>query len=59
MGAPIPADADGPVLFEAFAQDTVASRALREVDSAAGARGVRRAEGSADVERRLRDLGYL
>ena len=59
MGAPIPADADGRVLFEVFAADAVASREVREVDSAAGDRGVPRAGSSVEVERRLRDLGHL
>jgi predicted AlkP superfamily phosphohydrolase/phosphomutase len=59
MGEPVPADADGRVLFEAFAHDAVASRELREVDSAAADRAVRRDWDSDDVERRLRDLGYL
>jgi predicted AlkP superfamily phosphohydrolase/phosphomutase len=59
MDAPIPADADGRVLFEMFAADAVASREVREVDSAAGDRGVPRAVSSVEVERRLRDLGYL
>jgi predicted AlkP superfamily phosphohydrolase/phosphomutase len=59
MDAPIPAEADGRVLFEAFTQDAVARRTLREVDSTADKRGVRGAGNSADVERRLRDLGYL
>ena len=59
MDMPIPADADGRVLFEAFREEAVAGRELREVDAAAVGRPAVMAKSSAEVERRLRALGYL
>jgi arylsulfatase A-like enzyme len=59
MGMPIPADADGRVLFEAFGEGAVAARELREVDATASDRPPVSAAASAEVERRLRALGYL
>jgi predicted AlkP superfamily phosphohydrolase/phosphomutase len=59
MGAPVPADADGRVLFEAFTAATLASRDVQEIDAEADNRPATRAESSAELERRLKDLGYL
>jgi len=58
MDAPVPADADGRVLFEAFSDDAVAARDLRETGDVTRTREAEVAA-SAEVEQRLRDLGYL
>jgi predicted AlkP superfamily phosphohydrolase/phosphomutase len=58
MNAPIPADADGRILFEAFRDDAHDGREIREVDAEAEGGRVH-ANASPEVERRLRDLGYL
>lgn len=58
MEAPIPADADGRVLFEAFTEEAGAARELREA-SADVDRPAIGSRGSAEVEQRLRALGYL
>ena len=58
MDAPTPADADGRVLFEAFAPELAATRALDVVEAT-----VERADDSGErdsrVEDRLRALGYI
>jgi hypothetical protein len=58
MGAPIPADADGRVLFEGSAKtrSRAGSYARWTAPPATEASG---GLGSADVEGRPRDLGYL
>jgi predicted AlkP superfamily phosphohydrolase/phosphomutase len=62
MEAGVPAGADGRVLYEAFDPAFADVRELREVDDVVPPPppGVSRGTGvSGDVERRLRDLGYL
>ena len=51
----MPADADGRVLFEAFTDDAVSTRDLRETADVALTREIEIAA-SVDVEQRLRDL---
>ena len=58
MDAAVPADADGRVLFEAFTDDAVSTRDLRETADVARTREIEIAA-SVEVEQRLRDLGYL
>jgi hypothetical protein len=58
MDAPTPAGADGRILFEAFEDDARAGRTVREVDAEAEERRAR-PQTSPEVERRLKDLGYL
>jgi hypothetical protein len=59
MGAAVPADGDGRVLFEAFTRETVAARDVRETDDVRRTREAVQVATSVEVERRLRDLGYL
>jgi hypothetical protein len=59
MGAPIPAGADGRVLFELFTEEAAAGRELREVDATAEGRPSMSEESTAEIERRLRALGYV
>ena len=58
MDAPTPAGADGRILFEAFDVAATADRPVREVRADAEPRAERPAA-SPEVERRLKDLGYL
>jgi arylsulfatase A-like enzyme len=61
MDNPLPADADGRVLFEAFTEEAAAAHEVREVEAAAPRRAEAVPVGAADpeVESRLRALGYL
>jgi predicted AlkP superfamily phosphohydrolase/phosphomutase len=60
MGAGIPTGVDGRVLFEAFRDDFAMRQEVREVEAEAGERyGMPAEQGSSEVERRLRTLGYL
>jgi hypothetical protein len=59
MDAPLPAGSDGRVLYEAFTADAAAARDVREVDAVAESRTPVHAAASPEIERRLRDLGYL
>jgi hypothetical protein len=60
MGAGIPADGDGRVLFEAFAEDYAAIQPLHEVDGGDIERsGDADAGGDGEVTARLRALGYI
>ena len=58
MDAAVPSDVDGRILFEAFTPYGVESREVRESQKAAPVRQPR-IDASADVEQRLRDLGYI
>ena len=58
-GAPVPADGDGRVLYEAFTAEAAAAREYREIEDVSLTRAAVRTESSAEVERRLADLGYL
>ena len=58
MDAPTPAGADGRILFEAFDPAATADRVIREVDADADM-NIERPMASPEVERRLKDLGYL
>jgi predicted AlkP superfamily phosphohydrolase/phosphomutase len=58
MGAAVPADADGRVLFEAFTAEAADARELKETADVTRERDVDIAA-STEVEQRLRDLGYL
>ena len=58
MDLPIPADADGRVLFEAFTEEAAQARAARGGRHRCRPPG-RQAKSSAEVEQRLRALGYL
>ena len=58
MDAPTPARADGRILVEAFEPEALARRTMRDVDAEIEAARAR-PEASPEVERRLRDLGYL
>ncbi len=60
MGAPVLADTDGRVVFEAFQETFAASRELREVEATpAERRAVSAGAEGREVEERLRALGYL
>jgi predicted AlkP superfamily phosphohydrolase/phosphomutase len=59
MDAPLPAGSDGRVLYEAFTAEAAASRDVREVDATVESRTPVHAAASPEIERRLRDLGYL
>jgi predicted AlkP superfamily phosphohydrolase/phosphomutase len=58
MDAAIPADLDGRILFEAFDQQAVESRAVCEIELPEPARRPHEVD-SGEVEQRLRDLGYV
>jgi predicted AlkP superfamily phosphohydrolase/phosphomutase len=58
MDAAVPAGIDGRILFEAFTQETVESKEVRETQEVAPARQPGAVD-SEQVERRLRDLGYI
>jgi predicted AlkP superfamily phosphohydrolase/phosphomutase len=60
MDADLPAAADGRVLYEALTAEAAARREATEVDTAISAQpAAANQQVSPEVERRLRDLGYL
>ena len=59
MNAPVPADSDGRVLFEAFSAQAANDREVRETADVNRARQAVTVASSGEVEQRLRDLGYL
>jgi hypothetical protein len=58
MDAAVPAGVDGRILFEAFTEQAVDSREVRETQEIAPARQPGAVD-SEQVEQRLRDLGYI
>jgi predicted AlkP superfamily phosphohydrolase/phosphomutase len=59
MGAGIPADGDGRVLFEAFEEDYATAQPLHEVDGLDVEREDLESGGESEVTARLRALGYI
>jgi predicted AlkP superfamily phosphohydrolase/phosphomutase len=59
MGEGIAADGDGRVLFEAFTPQFVADQPVREAEAASIDRSAVADDGSGEVERRLKALGYI
>jgi hypothetical protein len=60
MGAGIPVDGDGQVLAEAFTPDFATRQPYREVACGEGRTSLLpTGEGAAELERRLKALGYI
>jgi hypothetical protein len=59
MGAAIPTDIDGRILFEAFDDDYAATQEVREVESGEIVRDASTDADEGEVADRLRALGYL